>query len=680
MSIKTNLEGRVRNTSLPKSHALMPVFEAVVNSIQSIEDSPTTPKDCWIRILVHRSKDTESIEGHLLEDSEQIAPISGFTIEDNGVGFGEDKYAAFLTLDTDYRRPKGGHGIGRLLWLKAFDFIEIESLFQENNGRMKRSFSFSINDGVNSHSLEPAENSEILKTTLQLRDFKEDYRNACPALSAKIVDRLLEHILWYLVRENDCPRISLVDEEQEYHLNDQFVETIMPSIVQDKFVLKESEFSLVHAKLRNTTNSNHFVALCANGRVVESKIFGKGKILGLFGRGEDQKGQFVHATYVTSKYLDERVLSERLDFDIPKTLASPLLDNACISLDEIVNEVIVRVQSQMSVQIEQVRRESRKKIDDYSRQVSPRYKPIIKHLSDDDMLIDPSTNKKELELHLYKCLMRIEEQLIKEGQNVMSMRDRESQEEYKNRIKDYLAKVEDMKQSDLANYVTHRKVVIEILEIALKRGKDDRYSKESLLHELIIPQRKDSTQVESTDSNLWLVNERLAFHDYLASDISLKNQPITGSSSSERPDIDVLQVYDVPTLVSEKPNAPFGSLTVIEIKRPMAGAGSWRNRNPIKQVLQYLKKIRDGEVSTADGRPVTNPGNVPGYCYIISDITKDLREVCDEYDLTQTEDGMGFFGFHKRYNAYIEVLSYDRLLNGAKERNRAFFDKLGLPS
>ena len=30
--------------------------------------------------------------------------------------------------------------------------------------------------------------------------------------------------------------------------------------------------------------------------------------------------------------------------------------------------------------------------------------------------------------------------------------------------------------------------------------------------------------------------------------------------------------------------------------------------------------------------------------------------------------------------AYIEVMSFDGLVNSATERNRAFFDKLGLPS
>ena len=38
MRLQTNLKGRLRNTSLHKRHCLMPVFEAEVNSIHSIEE------------------------------------------------------------------------------------------------------------------------------------------------------------------------------------------------------------------------------------------------------------------------------------------------------------------------------------------------------------------------------------------------------------------------------------------------------------------------------------------------------------------------------------------------------------------------------------------------------------------------------------------------------------------
>lgn len=37
MALTTSLAGRVRNTSLPKSHALLPLLEAVVNGLQAID-------------------------------------------------------------------------------------------------------------------------------------------------------------------------------------------------------------------------------------------------------------------------------------------------------------------------------------------------------------------------------------------------------------------------------------------------------------------------------------------------------------------------------------------------------------------------------------------------------------------------------------------------------------------
>jgi hypothetical protein len=41
---------------------------------------------------------------------------------------------------------------------------------------------------------------------------------------------------------------------------------------------------------------------------------------------------------------------------------------------------------------------------------------------------------------------------------------------------------------------------------------------------------------------------------------------------------------------------------------------------------------------------------------------------------------MGYFGYKKNMKAFVDVISFDRLVNAAKERNRAFFDKLGLPA
>lgn len=127
IDLKTSLSGRLRNTSLPKSSALFPLFEAIVNSIHAIDerienDRSITLDDCRITIKIIRSAQTSTGESRKPE-------ITGFQIIDNGIGFNEKNFTSFLTLDSEHKAAKGCKGIGRLLWLKAFSSVRVESFF-----------------------------------------------------------------------------------------------------------------------------------------------------------------------------------------------------------------------------------------------------------------------------------------------------------------------------------------------------------------------------------------------------------------------------------------------------------------------------------------------------------------------------------------------------------------------
>jgi len=103
-------------------------------------------------------------------------------------------------------------------------------------------------------------------------------------------------------------------------------------------------------------------------------------------------------------------------------------------------------------------------------------------------------------------------------------------------------------------------------------------------------------------------------------------------------------------------------------------------KDPVEQALGYLERVRKGQVQTASGRKIPNSEDIPGYCYAVCDITTSIEQRCRMLGLTVTSDHLGYFGYNPNFKAYIEVISYDRLVNAAKERNRAFFDKLGLPT
>ena len=111
MNLGTNLHGRLRNTSLPQSNGLLPLFEAVVNSIHSIEDAEKLVQG---KINIEILRDGQSqlpLDGKSSKRGpESKGNICGFKITDNGIGFTKADMDSFLTLDSEYKADRGGRG------------------------------------------------------------------------------------------------------------------------------------------------------------------------------------------------------------------------------------------------------------------------------------------------------------------------------------------------------------------------------------------------------------------------------------------------------------------------------------------------------------------------------------------------------------------------------------------
>lgn len=673
MSLHTNLEGRLRNTTLPKSNGLLPVFEAVVNSIHSLEEKGNLSSNGEIIITVHRS--TQSNLN--LNDEKNLGEITGFTISDNGIGFNDQNMNSFETLDSDHKIDKGCRGVGRLLWLKAFETVQVESFFQDIQGNSyKRQFTFDSKNGV--RVSESVSSSELqTKAKVALLGFDKTYQTASPKTLETIANSLLEHCLWYFVRDEGAPILKIVDNVDQININSLYESYMHASAYAETINIKNQIFELTHIKFRASSARKHSLSLCAANRLVKEENIA-GKISGLYGKITDENGDFVYCCYVSSKYLDNHVRSERTSFDIAEDVNSIFSDTE-LSLKEIRQAVLERSSQYLNNYLQANIKASAERIDEFVSNQAPRYRPIVSYINHEDLIIDPNISNKDLELHLHKQLAEVERQLLIKGHEIMRPEIQENVD-YEERLNEYLRTAEDIKKSDLASYVSHRRVILDLLERAIQKTDTGKYAKEDLIHQLIMPMRKDSNEVFMDMCNLWLVDERLAFHNYLASDKTLNSIPITGNNSTKEPDICALNVCDNPILVSDKESLPLASITVIEIKRPMRNdAKSGEEKDPIEQALGYLNRIRKGTVNTAKGRLIPNSEDIPGYCYIVCDLTESIIDRCKFFDLIVTSDHLGYFGFHKQFKAYIEVISYDRLVNSAKERNRAFFDKLGLP-
>ncbi|WP_336221569.1 ATP-binding protein [Citrobacter amalonaticus] len=671
MSLQTNLKGRLRNTSLPKSHGLMPVFEAVVNSIHSIEETNNTT-DGKIILRINRTT-----QGSLNLDAKSQSPIIGFTIIDNGCGFDEANFKSFETLDSDHKIDKGCRGVGRLMWLKVFGLVEVESHFFDVDDELKkRIFRFDDKSGVHGEKVVEATYQKP-GTIIKLLDFDENFRKQVPAKGQSIANQLLEHVLWYFVRQGSAPKILLEDADEVFDLDLLLQEHMHASAFLETITIRGHKFELTHIKFRASVNKKHQLALCAANRLVKEESI-QGKIPGLYGKISDVSGEFTYTCYISSDYLNQHVRSERTSFDISEDVEDMLNE---VSFKDIREAVLTRTKEYLQDVLAENVSAGRRRVDDFINNHAPRYRPIANYVAEEFLIVDPEKSDKELELHLHAQWYEVERQLVSEGHDIMLPQNKEHVEEYKERLGDYLHKAGDLKKSDLANYVSHRKVIIDLLQKSIERLEDGKYAREDMIHELIMPMRKDSVEVFLDSCNLWLIDERLAFHNYLASDKTLNSMPITGNESTKEPDLLSLRVFDNPLLVNDQISFPLAAITVIEIKRPMRNdMREGEDKDPIDQALSYLERIREGKVTTKSGRPIPGNNDIPGYCYVLCDLTESMHRRCRRANLRITSDGMGYFGYNEPSHAYIEVISFDQLVKAARERNRAFFDKLGLPA
>lgn len=669
MGLQTNLIGRLMNTSLnAKRDALLPVFEAVVNAIQALEEKGNLTTTGHITLKIIRTSQLD------LNGEHPTPEIVDFIIKDNGIGFNEKNMVSFETLDSDHKIKKGCRGIGRLLWLKAFENVDVSSIYKDKQGYYReRHFEFNAQHDIKEIA-DTASNEKTTGSTITLRGFKSAYRAGAQKTQDSIAISLLEHCLWYFVRPEGIPTIHIVDNGHTLNLSQIYDQCIHSLACPESIEIKGHPFELTHVKFRSPSTKKHILGLCAAGRLVEDKKLTDKTILGLYETMKDSNGTYSYACYVASPYLDSHVNAERTSFNLIDNNQPDLFQD--ISYANINEAVIKHVNAYLKDDLEANLKAGHVRVSQFISEKGPRYRSILPYIDEKALAIDPSSNDKKIEIHLHEQLMNVEQELLTQGHEVMAMGNKPNDPVYQDKLARYLKMAEDIKCSDLASYVSHRRAVLDTLEKAMQYIENDKYSREDFIHNLIMPMRKDSNEVGFDICNLWLIDERLAFHNYLGSDKTLNSMPITGDTSKKEPDLCCLQLYDNPILVSEQKEIPLPSLTLVELKRPMSSS----THNPIDQILNYLDRIREGTVKTAQGRLIPNATTIPCYCYIIADLTPLLIKQCKRANLLSYHNETGFFGFNAAVNAYFEVMSYDKLLHEAKNRNRAFFDKLGLPS
>lgn len=669
MPMTVNVAGQVGQIKLSLAKALWPLFETVINSIQSLEDSNVSEKKIIIDAL--RSEDIQLKADGQGNTVEEPAHFVAFVVTDNGNGFNTENYTSFLEAYSQLKVKKGCKGIGRFLWLKAFDTVTISSTYFEDDCWHLREFNFALT-GVT-----PEQNDKILeskevgqRTIVSLKGFRNPYRDSVAYSLESLAKKLIEHCLPYFITAK-CPQIILQDNRGEmFNLNSYYEKTYKDSLHQDPMELNGKHYTLYHMLLSEGADK-HELHLCANNREVKSYVLSnyipdmKKKLI----NGEDS---YYYVGYLAGDYLDDAVNTERSDFDFSD---GPLFGET--KEPEIVETAVECIRTYLSDELTKVADEKKTQIDMLVKAKRPQYRLLLNRRPEVYDIIPAGLTEDKLDVELYKQQQQWELDTAKKRHAIEEKvkHDATSDPDFQRLFDEYCESITELSRASLAEYVARRKAVIDLLEHALEADENGKYSKESRIHSIICPMQTTSNEIVLDDMNLWLIDDRLAYHHFLASDKKINTIPVLESSVDKRMD---LAIFDAALSYTADPDN-ISSITIVELKRPQRDDLATEETDPITQVYDYVTDIKEGKVKKANGRGFGNIQQVAFYCYVIADTTPSLKKSAARAGLVPTQDGEGYFGYNPTVGTYIEVISYDKLLKDAKQRNRTLFDKLFEP-
>ncbi len=648
-----------------KTNIYMPIVEAIANSIDAIEELGV--KDGEIRVELTRKPRLIKTE------HDSVDPVNSIKITDNGIGFTESNTASFDELFSEKKLQVGGKGFGRFTYLKYFTLTKIDSTYEENNQWKHRTFVFQDgNEFVSSPQLLDTTN-QAHRTIVELTNLRPKYQDRLNLKLETIARKLFEVLLPYFVTDGYTPPKIIIADPQE---ND---EIVLNSYLaeNDKIQLLYSEklevsgmdektesfqvkiFKIFHSQSNNriSLTAHHREVLSTAMQQYDPEFFGSLTEK----KSEDQdgsSGSYVVKAYVIGDYLDKSVSTERGTFyfqDEDETAMYP------ISKKSIESSATRLVAAHFKEHLEPLKSKKVERIRSIVDENMPWNKSLLKDL--DYSTIPYAASEKDVDTAVNKLAYDQEQEV---RANVHELLLSNNATELDEKVEAIAQKVTELGRGKLAHYVALRRAILDVFEKSLKLRNTNKHELENIVHKIIFPLKTNTDTINYEGHNLWLLDERLSFNEYVASDLPL-------NSGDERPD---LLSFDRPIAVREGDELS-NPITIFELKRPGRTAYT-DSENPLAQVAGYVKKIRSGQYTNPQGRPVTADSNTPAYCFVICDLTPRIIEFCDAYQLTRSPDKESFYGFHSTFKIYFEVISFNKLLKDAAQRNKVFFRKLGI--
>lgn len=640
---KLNIIGIIKSIK-SKSNVYTPIIEAIVNSIDSIRES--NRPDGKIIIIVKRE--------NTLPLDNSIPAIKSLEIIDNGIGFNQKNRDSFDTFYSDNKISRGGKGFGRFMFLKYFNNVQVRSTYFDDQTFYTRCFNFGKQFDIVTNETNNISTDTDSCTHIYLNNIIDD-KHLDKGLDT-IARKLLERLLIFFINDKEvCPTIIISEEDDSQSIilnnylsqdNDiKLIDTIDYEIETEFTKIKEcftaKIFKIFYAQSQKSkiclTGHNREVTEVALHNYIpefEDDFFDE-----IDNGNEIVRKNYIIKAYVLGEYLNDNVSLEREAFNFSKDKRDQMYELSQLDIEQGAANII-RMTFSNDVKIREDKKA--KIIVDYVNSSAPWHKIYVESLNLEK--IPYHVTPKQIEMEFQKIKFEKEQEARIELASIIDSEDGSFDSDFSQLI----TKVTEAGKNDLTHYVCNRRIVLKMLRELLKRREDGKAELEKELHNLIFPMVKDDTQISYDEHNLWLLDERLVFSDYIASD-----RKISSKLAPTEPD---LVIFDKKRSFRNGDNEFSNPLTIFEFKRPKRTNYS-ADEDPVDQVGNYADEIRAGKYEIPDGlEKIKVNDNTPIYGYIICDPCEKIRQIVRKHQLTISPDGEGYYGFHNGYNIYFEIL------------------------
>ena len=582
------------------------------------------------------------------------------TVSDNGEGLTENNYLAFCTPFTGNKLKRGGKGFGRFVAFKVFEEVAYFSKALVGEKTEERRFKFDI-----------YADEELIDVTggiapefetgcaVTYRRVKPHYHHRWEELShERILDHLSSNFLTYLV-DGRMPDTTVVVDDKEYDLRGHFSRVF--------------KFEASHTFFVDIRGASHTFK-CDVSRVEKGKPFSRHALLffadnRLLGAGRSIENKIGKPSFQRadgSEYVVIASLSGPF-LDTHANLARTALEASDEEILEIVDAACQAILATESEQHEIIKVDQRDQVIKLLER-HPLLRSGLSGATITDYVRSKPNNWRQENFVSDLAIQRLREERRWSSFVQKTIADKALFAERKGQL---LKRVSETYRDALAEYIVHRKAVIEVADQL--RGADDTgvMSREDAFHELMFPRLEDSVTKKYFQHNLWMLDERLAFVSYISSDRTLH-----GGRRSQGDKVTDIAFYDECYVAGGQGSS---SIVIIEFKRPGRDdyAFGREGGDPIKQIHDTVELIRQrGSFVTMDKKTIEIPDSTPITAIIVADLEPSLRKLARRYDFSDTWDRKGLFKYHSDFDVFIEIFGFNKLISDAEKRNAAFFEIL----